>query len=440
MLLAAESVADPRPGLRAPPAAPRGAATPVHHRPRALRHLRAVRPGLRVPRRPPRTGALAAGVVPPDGRPPLDGVRRAADRLPRGARAEFLRRPRAHYRRYRTPGAAVAAAAPGCGTLLVRTGRATARTGRCGSRSRCGSAPSPRRVGPRPGACVRPRCGRTTGVQRRLPVRADRAVFAGLLAAAATAATRPPWRPRSATFAPRHAHGVGRPPRAPAHAADRRPRRLRPGTAAYWTALARSKYLVNNVNFDRRLRQAARPGPRPDPARHPAEAHGPRPAGPPGRRPRHRLRRQLLRGRRHVGLLPVRQPPLHPGLGARLPRRLHHPGVRATRATTSSSGPPSADVARLRESLGIPRGHGRGAVRAHPPRLPARAQRLSLDLERVLRAARPALRAAGPRPPRLRRLRRRRTRERPGSSTSPATRASRSCASPPTRWSPTTRR
>ncbi|MDG4861398.1 CDP-glycerol glycerophosphotransferase family protein, partial [Streptomyces sp. T-3] len=35
-------------------------------------------------------------------------------------------------------------------------------------------------------------------------------------------------------------------------------RKLTPGTAAYWTALARAKYLVNNVNFDRRLKK--RPG------------------------------------------------------------------------------------------------------------------------------------------------------------------------------------
>ncbi|MBO7941552.1 CDP-glycerol glycerophosphotransferase family protein, partial [Streptomyces sp. S9] len=88
-------------------------------------------------------------------------------------------------------------------------------------------------------------------VQLRLPLRADRAVFSaywgrghGCNPGALEAAFRV-FAPqvRTAWVAdPEHHDSV--PPG---------PRRLAPGTAAYWTALARSKYLVNNVNFDRRL-------------------------------------------------------------------------------------------------------------------------------------------------------------------------------------------
>lgn len=93
-------------------------------------------------------------------------------------------------------------------------------------------------------------------IQLRLPLRADRAVFAAYWGrghscnpGALEAAFR--------TFAPQvRTAWIARPEYL--SAVPPGPRRVRPGTAAYWTALARSKYLVNNVNFDRRL--VKRPG------------------------------------------------------------------------------------------------------------------------------------------------------------------------------------
>ncbi|MER5938125.1 bifunctional glycosyltransferase family 2 protein/CDP-glycerol:glycerophosphate glycerophosphotransferase [Streptomyces sp. NPDC001928] len=174
------------------------------------------------------------------------------DRLPRRSRAAFLRRARTYYRRYHSPGVPVPARTRVHYTL-VRLGlhrvyhalqltaalvRRTAKvTGRLLKRLRAGALRLHYRL------------------QRCLPVRANRAVFA--------------------------AHGVrghGCHPGAleeafRAHAPHIRTswiagaeqdtvpdgtRRLRPGTAAYWTALARSKYLVHNTGFGHRL--VKRPG------------------------------------------------------------------------------------------------------------------------------------------------------------------------------------
>ncbi|MFF3416510.1 CDP-glycerol glycerophosphotransferase family protein [Streptomyces sp. NPDC002698] len=174
-------------------------------------------------------------------------------RLPRAARAEFLRRARAHYRRYRVPGAP---ADPRTRLRHVLVGLGTHRTYRLLSfLSRI------RRRAVRPAAGLR-RAVRGAAlrfhyrVQLRLPLRADRAVFSshrgrghGCNPGALESAFR--------SFAPHirtawiahdeHHHTIPDP-------TDR----LRPGTAGYWTALARSKYLVNNVGFDRRL--VKRPG------------------------------------------------------------------------------------------------------------------------------------------------------------------------------------
>ena len=141
------------------------------------------------------------------------------DRLPRGARAEFLRKPRAHYRRYRAPGRRRPLHAR-LRHLLVRTGRLPHVPRRCG----CASAL--RRHVTRLVTVALPGRVRSTAlrlhyrVQRRLPLRADRAVFAvywgrgyGCNPGALEAAFR--------TFAPAHAHGVDRAPRAPSHAPDR---------------------------------------------------------------------------------------------------------------------------------------------------------------------------------------------------------------------------
>ncbi|MER5601412.1 bifunctional glycosyltransferase family 2 protein/CDP-glycerol:glycerophosphate glycerophosphotransferase [Streptomyces sp. NPDC002265] len=169
-------------------------------------------------------------------------------RLPRAARAEFLRRARAQYRRHRVPGAPASLRSRlrhGLVRLgLHRTYRAVQRTtglyrgaarlaGRLRRTLRAGALQLHYRV------------------QLRLPLRADHAVFAAYWGrghscnpgALETAFRTHAPHIRTAWIARPEYHdtipaGTGR---------------LTPGTAAYWTALARSKYLVNNVNFDRRL-------------------------------------------------------------------------------------------------------------------------------------------------------------------------------------------
>ncbi|WP_392670949.1 CDP-glycerol glycerophosphotransferase family protein [Streptomyces sp. LN785] len=169
-------------------------------------------------------------------------------RLPRGSHAEFFRRARAHCGRYRAPGAP----APRRARLrhgLIRAG--AHRTYRA-----LWSA-----------QLVRGRLRRLSGavhravraaslqlyyrVQLRLPVRADRAVFAAYwhrgyacnpAAIEAKARELVPGLRTAWICRAEDAHTVP---------AGTRP--LTPGTYRYWQALARSKYLVNNVNFDRRL-------------------------------------------------------------------------------------------------------------------------------------------------------------------------------------------
>ncbi|GAA3152548.1 bifunctional glycosyltransferase family 2 protein/CDP-glycerol:glycerophosphate glycerophosphotransferase [Streptomyces rectiviolaceus] len=175
------------------------------------------------------------------------------DRLPRGSRPEFLRKARTHYRRYRVPGARPRARAR-LRHGLVRLGtHRTYRTLwtalRLRSRARRYAATARHRA---KGAALQLHYR----VQLRLPLRADRAVFSsywgrgyGCNPGALEAALREHApHVRTAWIAdPAHHHTL---PTAT--------RRIRPGTAAYWSALARSKYLVNNVNFDRRL--IKRPG------------------------------------------------------------------------------------------------------------------------------------------------------------------------------------
>ncbi|MCX4994024.1 bifunctional glycosyltransferase/CDP-glycerol:glycerophosphate glycerophosphotransferase [Streptomyces longwoodensis] len=174
-------------------------------------------------------------------------------RLPRDARAAFLRRARAHCRRHRVPGARgplrsrLRHALVECG--LHRTYRAARRA--------TALAGWTRRLAARSARAARAAALQAHyRVQLRLPLRADRAVFAaywnrgyGCNPAALEAAVRAHApHVRTAWIArPEHQHTV------PAGT-----ERLTPGTAAYWTALARSRYLVNNVNFDRRL--VKRPG------------------------------------------------------------------------------------------------------------------------------------------------------------------------------------
>lgn len=174
-------------------------------------------------------------------------------RLPRGTRAEFLRRARTHYARYRVPGVPVRGPRR-LRHLLVqlgahRTYQALSLVARSAGRGGQVLSAALRAAG---------RCALRLHyrVQRLLPVRADRALFSayggrghccnpGALEEAFRAFAphvRTAWAAR-----PEHHHTL---PTAT--------RRVVPGSAAYWTALARAKYLVTNTEFDTRL--VKRPG------------------------------------------------------------------------------------------------------------------------------------------------------------------------------------
>ncbi len=195
-------------------------------------------------------------------------------RLPRSSRAEFFRRCRAQYRRYQplaerswpevraavASGAMAAEACPALGRrtalryLLVRLGaRRTFRLLWKGDRLRA-----------RGRRAARHWLGRLRTalllvhyrVQTRRPLDPGLAVFSAYWergyscnpAAIEAAVRRHAPHIRTAWITgPEHAHTL--PPGV---------RRLDPGSAAYWTALARATYLVNNVNFTRRL--VKRPG------------------------------------------------------------------------------------------------------------------------------------------------------------------------------------
>ncbi|WP_328933759.1 MULTISPECIES: bifunctional glycosyltransferase family 2 protein/CDP-glycerol:glycerophosphate glycerophosphotransferase [unclassified Streptomyces] len=298
------------------------------------------------------------------------------DRLPRGTRAEFLRKARAHYRRYRIPGTPVPPRTRLRHTLVHfgvhRTFRALQAAMSWRRRTVKLAAKALRAV--RAAALQF-----HYRVQLRLPLR-NRAVFAaywgrghscnpGALETAFRAHAphiRTAWIAR-----PEHHHTI------PAAT-----RRLRPNTAAYWTALARSKYLVNNVNFDRRL--VKRPGQvmiqtqHGTPLKHMGLDLQERPAA-----ARDMDFAELLRGVDkwdHV---------LSPNRHTTLTWERVYPGS----YTTLAYGYPrndvfqqatSADVARLRESLGIPQ-DAIALLYAPTHRDYRRTQRAHLDLDRVLR-------------------------------------------------------
>ncbi|MEV5989291.1 bifunctional glycosyltransferase family 2 protein/CDP-glycerol:glycerophosphate glycerophosphotransferase [Streptomyces sp. NPDC052051] len=170
-------------------------------------------------------------------------------RLPRGSHAAFLRRARAHYRHHRVPGARTRPR-----HLLVRLGAHRAYR-LLSLASRCAR-----------GAVRRGRAARRAlaaaalrlhyRVQLRLPLRADRAVFTrdaggayGCNPAALEAAFRAVAPQIRTAWIARPEHCATLP------AATRA---LRPGSAAYWTALARSTYLVHNADLDERM--VKRPG------------------------------------------------------------------------------------------------------------------------------------------------------------------------------------
>ncbi|MEV5429585.1 bifunctional glycosyltransferase family 2 protein/CDP-glycerol:glycerophosphate glycerophosphotransferase [Streptomyces sp. NPDC052701] len=299
------------------------------------------------------------------------------DRLPSGSRARFLRRARAHYRRYRAPGAPVAPRAR-IHHALVRFG-----LHRTYGALRAVSALRRRAAG---FAGLLLRGARPTALklfyrfQRCLPLRADQAVFAahggrghGCNPGALEEAFRA-FAPhiRTAWIAhPEHHHTI--PPG---------PRPLVPGSAAYWTALARATYLVSNAGFDTRL--VKRPGQvlvqtqHGTPLKHMGLDLQERPAAARGRDFAELLRQvdlwdYVVSANRHSTLTWER---VHPGRYTTLEYGCPRNDVFQT-AT-------EADVARLRESLGIPEG-AVAILYAPTHRDHRRTQRVPLDPERVAR-------------------------------------------------------
>ncbi|TLS46435.1 bifunctional glycosyltransferase family 2 protein/CDP-glycerol:glycerophosphate glycerophosphotransferase [Streptomyces montanus] len=305
----------------------------------------------------------------------------ARDRLPRGSRAAFLRQARAYCHRYRSPGAPPRARTR-IRHALVRMGahrtyRALALAGNLQRRVRRFTGATLHAIR---GAALQAHYR----VQRLLPLRAQDAVFSAYWgrgygcnpAAIEKKARELAPGIRTAWIAhPTHHHTV--PPGT---------RRLTPGTAAYWTALARSKYLVNNVNFDRRL--VKRRGQVFVQTQHgtPLKRMGldllDRPAAVGDTDVRRMLANcdkwdYVLSANRHSTLVWERvYPAAYTTLEYGYPRNdIYH------RATAK-------DVARLRENLGIPPD---SIVILYAPthRDYRRTQRHSLDLERMLRALGP---------------------------------------------------
>ncbi|MEU6589252.1 bifunctional glycosyltransferase family 2 protein/CDP-glycerol:glycerophosphate glycerophosphotransferase [Streptomyces sp. NPDC046881] len=291
-------------------------------------------------------------------------------RLPRGSHGAFLRRARAHYRRYRVPGARLRLR-----HALVRFGlHRTFRALQLAAAVRRRALKS---------AVKLVRAARTAGLQLhyrfqlRLPLRCDRAVFAAREGRGDPAALEEAFR----THVPRVSTAwVARPGRE--HAAPAGPRRLRPGTAAYWTALARSRYLVSDAGFEGRLRK--RPGQifvqtqQGTPLGYAGLDLLERPAAARDLDLAELLRGvdqwdYVLSGNRHATLTWER---VHPGGYTTLEYGLPRNDV-LQRAT-------AADVARLRATLGVPEG-AVAILYAPAHRDHRRTQEPLLDLERIVR-------------------------------------------------------
>ncbi|WP_431986991.1 bifunctional glycosyltransferase/CDP-glycerol:glycerophosphate glycerophosphotransferase [Streptomyces griseoflavus] len=297
------------------------------------------------------------------------------DRLPRGSRAAFLRRARSHYRRHRAPGAPVPARARVHHTLVRFGLHRTYRTLRLAAALYRGAA---RRAGRLPGALRHAALRAHYRCQRMLPLRADHALFTaragrgGDPAALESAVRELAPHIRTAWAAgPEHHHIL-----APGT------RRLVPGTAAHWTALARSAYLITDTDTEPGLVKRAgqilvrvQTG---TPVGHVGLDLQERPAVARGTDFARLLREvdqwdYVVSADRHSTLTWER---VHPGGYT----TLEYGRPRADRFHTATG----ADVAALRESLGIPRGSV--AILYAPARRDyLRTQPRLLDLERVVR-------------------------------------------------------
>ncbi|WP_406493341.1 CDP-glycerol glycerophosphotransferase family protein [Streptomyces sp. NBC_01604] len=303
------------------------------------------------------------------------------ERLPRDARADFLRQARALCRRHHTPGHPVPLRSRLRHTLVQLGLRRTFHTLQRASALRRRTVKSLTRLLKSMGTAALRLHYR---VQRRLPLRADRALFAayggrghGCNPGALETAFRTHAPHIRTTWVARREHH---------HTIPVATRRVRPGTVAYWTALARSKYLVSNVDFDRRL--VRRPGQillqtqHGTPLKHMGLDLQERPAA-----ARDTDFAELLRGVDtwdHV-------------LSANRHSTLTWERVFPGRYRTLEYGQPrndvfqqatSADVSRLRETLGVPEGTV-AILYAPTHRDHRRSQHQPLDLERLLRALGP---------------------------------------------------
>jgi CDP-glycerol glycerophosphotransferase (TagB/SpsB family)/glycosyltransferase involved in cell wall biosynthesis len=298
-------------------------------------------------------------------------------RLPRACRPEFLRLARAHYLRYRVPGTPLRLR-----HLLIRFG--SHRTHRLLSLASRLARTGKRRAVKASRRLAAAALQAHYRIQLRLPLRADRAVFtrdAGGPYGCNPAALESAFRNlaphiRTAWIArPEHHRTI---PVAT--------RRLRPGSTAYWTALARSKYLVHNADFDHRM--VKRPGQVLVQTRQgtPLKRMGldlqDRPAAARDTDFGRMLRAAdswdyVVSGNRHSTLVWER---VFPSGFTTLEYGQPRNDVFA-RAT-------SADVARLRQAFGIPEGSV-AILYAPTYRDYRRGPRLGLDPERVLRALGP---------------------------------------------------
>ncbi|MFG3494460.1 CDP-glycerol glycerophosphotransferase family protein [Streptomyces sp. NPDC047928] len=305
----------------------------------------------------------------------------APGRLPRGTRADFFRRARAHYRRYRTPGATP--------KFTTRLRHALVRFGCHRAFRAITSARGLKKRAVRFGSAVlRALRGGLLQLhyrfQRLLPVRSDLAVFGAYwgrgyaCSPAALEARVRELAPHIRTAwicAPEHAGTVPGGTRV-----------LRQGSVAYWSALARARYLVGNVNPDRRL--VKRPGQlliqtqHGTPLKHMGLDLQYRPAAARSMDFPELLRNidkwdYLLSGNRHSTLVWER---VYPAAY----RTLEYGSPRNDvfqRATAD-------DVVRLRAALGIPAGHT-AILYAPTHRDHVRPQPRLLDLERILTALGP---------------------------------------------------
>ncbi|GAA3769163.1 CDP-glycerol glycerophosphotransferase family protein [Streptomyces phyllanthi] len=298
-------------------------------------------------------------------------------RLPIGTHSEFLRRARAHYARYRAPGAPV--------RRLGRVRHALVRLGSHRTYLLLSLAARLARRSARVASVLARGAWRAAlrlhyRVQRLLPLREDRALFSsdgGRGYVCNPAALEDAFR----TFAPGiRTAWAARPEHH--HTLPTATRRVTPGSLAHWTALARSKYLVANTDFEPRLVKREGQVVVQTQAGTPLKRMGldlqDRPAAAPATDFARLLRGAdqwdyVLSGNRHSTLVWERVFPAgYETLEYGQPR--NDVFQRAT----------AADVARLRTSLGIPEG-AIAVLYAPTHRDYRRGRHTALDLERVAR-------------------------------------------------------